>query len=137
MVDGRLPPAVAELAGPEAADEDAVGGELVDPVALGVHDVGEVVARVDRDPAQVAAHHGVSGRGRGGKTVVIECAEDVYGVAINRAMMTIDFAKTEKLRADIRSKRAPLEVTTPNRPGASDWVRNRLRQGDEYLIDPQ
>jgi N-methylhydantoinase B len=69
--------------------------------------------------------------------ISIECAEDVYGVAINRAMMTIDFAKTEKLRADIRSKRAPLEMTTPNRPGASDWVQKRLRQGDEYLIDPQ
>jgi N-methylhydantoinase B len=67
----------------------------------------------------------------------IESAETVYGVAINRAMMTIDFAKTKRLRKTIASERAPLEVTTPNHPGASDWVQKRLRPGDEYLIDPQ
>ena len=67
----------------------------------------------------------------------IECAEEVYGVAINRAMMTIDFAKTKQLRDQIAATRAPLEVTSPNHPGASDWVEKRLRPGDEYLIDPQ
>ena len=69
--------------------------------------------------------------------VSIECASEVYGVAINRATMTIDKSKTDVLRQKIRSTRKPLEVTTPNYPGASDWVKKRLRPGDEYLIDPQ
>ena len=66
-----------------------------------------------------------------------EAAEQVYGVVINRAMMTVDLTKTEQLRKKLAASRGPLEVTTPNRPGASDWVQKRLRPGDEYLIDPQ
>ena len=69
--------------------------------------------------------------------LTIECAEAVYGVAINRAMMTIDFTKTSQLRDQIAATRRPLEVTSPNHPGASKWVQERLRPGDEYLIDPQ
>ena len=67
----------------------------------------------------------------------VECAADVYGVLITKATMTIDFAKTETLRTRIAAERARPEVTEPNLPGASDWVQKRLRQGDEYLIDPQ
>ena len=67
----------------------------------------------------------------------LECAEDVYGVVINRAMMTIDRAKTEKLRAKMAAERGPLQVTSPSRPGAADWIQRKLRQGDEYLVDAQ
>ncbi len=67
----------------------------------------------------------------------LESAETIYGVAINRATMTVDFSKTAQWRDKIRATRAPLEVTTPNHPGASDWVQKRLRPGDDYLIDPQ
>ena len=67
----------------------------------------------------------------------LECAEDVYGVVINRAMMTIDLAKTEKLRAKMAAERGPLQVTSPSRPGAADWIQRKLRQGDEYLVDAQ
>jgi len=69
--------------------------------------------------------------------ISLDAAQEVYGVVINRAMMTIDFKATATRRAEIARTRAPLEVTTPNRPGASDWVQKRLRPGDEYLIDPQ
>ena len=51
--------------------------------------------------------------------------------------MRIDVEKTNFLRKEMSAVRGPLEVTQPNRPGASDWVKNRLRPGDEYLIDPQ
>ena len=67
----------------------------------------------------------------------VEAAEQVYGVAINKAMMTIDFTKTAELRRKLAGSRGSFEVTTPNHPGASDWVKKRLRPGDEYLIDPQ
>ena len=67
----------------------------------------------------------------------LECAEDVYGVIINRAMMTVDRAGTQALRARMAAERGPLQVTSPNRPGAADWIQKRLRQGDEYLVDAQ
>ena len=31
----------------------------------------------------------------------------------------------------------PLEVVVPTTPEASNRVEKRLREGDEYLIDPQ
>ena len=69
--------------------------------------------------------------------ISLESAEDVYGVAINAATMAINFAKTKQLREKIRTTRGPLEVTTPNRPNTGNWVEQRLRPGDDYLIDPQ
>ena len=69
--------------------------------------------------------------------LTLECANDVYGVVINKATMTIDFAKTKGRRAEIAANRPPLEVTSPNRPGAASWAEDNLRQGDEYLIDAQ
>ncbi len=67
----------------------------------------------------------------------IECAAEVYGVVINEATMTIDIEETKVLRKKLGSGRKSLEVTTPNVPDASNWVKKRLRPGDEYLIDPQ
>ena len=69
--------------------------------------------------------------------ISLNCAKNVYGVVINKATMRIDIEKTNFLRKEMSAVRGPLEVTQPNRPGASDWVKNRLRPGDEYLIDPQ
>jgi len=69
--------------------------------------------------------------------ISLNCAKNVYGVVINKATMRIDLEKTNFLRKEMSAVRGPLEVTQPNRPGASDWVKNRLRPGDEYLIDPQ
>ena len=69
--------------------------------------------------------------------ITIECARNVYGVAINKATMTIELVATKALRKKIAAERAPLEVTSPNEPGAADWVQKSLRQGDEYLVDAQ
>ncbi len=69
--------------------------------------------------------------------LTVECAAEVYGVVINKATMTIDWNKTEARREKMAAERGPLEVVVPTTPGASDWVENRLRDGDEYLIDPQ
>ncbi len=69
--------------------------------------------------------------------LTIECANDVYGVVIDRAAMAIDFATTRALRGKIAAARAALEISSPNRPGAADWVLRDMRQGDEYFIDAQ
>ncbi|MDP7343495.1 MAG: hydantoinase B/oxoprolinase family protein, partial [Alphaproteobacteria bacterium] len=69
--------------------------------------------------------------------LTIECANDVYGVVIDRAAMAIDFATTRALRGKIAAARAALEISSPNCPGAADWVLRDMRQGDEYFIDAQ
>jgi N-methylhydantoinase B len=69
--------------------------------------------------------------------VSLKTAKKIYGVEINSRTMTVDCAKTEKLRQNIRARRAPLEITTPNHAGASKWLKQNIRPGDEYLIDPQ
>ena len=69
--------------------------------------------------------------------ISLESAEDVYGVVIHRATMTVDLAATEALRAKMRAARGSIEVVRPDRPDAGDWVQRSLRQGDDYLIDPQ
>ena len=51
--------------------------------------------------------------------------------------MKIDFKKTIILRKKMSKKRDSFDITEPNLPGASDWVKKRLRTGDTYLIDPQ
>ncbi len=68
--------------------------------------------------------------------ISLESAEKVHGVAISAATMTIDFAKTAQLREKIRATRGQLGVTTPNHPNTGNWVEQRLRPGDDYLIDP-
>ena len=67
----------------------------------------------------------------------IECARRVYGVSINKVTMQIEVKKTKTLRKRISESRKPFKITDPNLPGASDWVKKRLRTGDTYLIDPQ
>ena len=69
--------------------------------------------------------------------ISLESAEDIYGVVIDRVTMTVDLAATESLRATLRAARGPVEVVRPDRPDAGDWVQRNLRQGDDYLIDPQ
>jgi len=69
--------------------------------------------------------------------VSLKTAKKIYGVEINSRTMIVDSAKTEKLRRKIRAHRAPLEITTPNHAGASKWLKQNIRPGDEYLIDPQ
>ena len=105
---------------------------------------------IDEDEIWVGLSTGGGGRGdpldRDAQAVLesvldgmisLESAEDVYGVAIDRATMTVDLAATEALRARIRAARDPIEVVRPDRPDAGDWVQRNLRQGDDYLIDPQ
>ena len=69
--------------------------------------------------------------------ISLDCAQKIYGVAINKLTMKIDFKKTIILRKKMSKKRDSFDITEPNLPGASDWVKKRLRTGDTYLIDPQ
>jgi N-methylhydantoinase B len=63
-----------------------------------------------------------------------ETARSIYRVALNPAF-SIDIKTTEHLRAS--AKNLQKHAVTPNTPSASSWRTSVMRDGDEYLLDPQ
>ncbi len=64
-------------------------------------------------------------------------AREVYGVALCEKTLAIDAKETEKLRSELISGRPALEVVTPTKPATAQWLDSHMRQGDDYLLDPQ
>jgi N-methylhydantoinase B len=64
-------------------------------------------------------------------------ARDVYGVVFDADTYVLDEAATQALRREIAGKRGEIEVVTPNQPAAATWLTEHMREGDEYLLDPQ
>ena len=63
-------------------------------------------------------------------------AREIFGVALSEdADPVIDEAETERLRETLRVQDRP--IVTPTTPNASTWLTERLRDGDEYLLNPQ
>jgi N-methylhydantoinase B len=85
---------------------------------------------LERDPGRVRddARHGL---------ISNETARDVYGVVFDTATYAVDEAATAALRREIARTRGEPEVVTPNEPAAGQWLSRHLREGDEYLLDPQ
>ena len=67
--------------------------------------------------------------------LTVESARNIYGVIISKNPMTVNLKETKALRKKKRKTRKPLEITSPNIPGAATWVKENLRAGDEYLLD--
>ena len=47
----------------------------------------------------------------------------------------VDEVETKALREVLREQERP--AVTPTTPNASTWLAGRLRDGDEYLLNPQ
>ena len=69
--------------------------------------------------------------------ISFKTAHDIYGVVLDPDTLALDTKATESLRAGIAAQRGPLPVVTPTEPGAATWLRDHMREGDDYLIDPQ
>jgi len=63
-----------------------------------------------------------------------ERAEQTYRVLLNPDF-TVDAEATRKLRASVATRQT--NAVTPNSPSASSWRTSNMRDGDEYLLDPQ
>ena len=62
-------------------------------------------------------------------------ADEVFGVVLSGDEdPVIDTAATATRRA-ARAGR-PLALVSPTEPGAATWVRDTMREGDVYLINP-
>jgi hypothetical protein len=63
-----------------------------------------------------------------------ERAEQTYRVLLNPDF-TVDAKATRKLRASVAT--GQTNAVTPNCPSASSWRTTNMRDGDEYVLDPQ
>jgi N-methylhydantoinase B len=69
--------------------------------------------------------------------ISVETARGVYGVVLDPDTLTLDADATDALRRKIASERGELPVLLPAGPGAATWREQHMREGDEYLLDPQ
>ena len=64
-----------------------------------------------------------------------EAAAEVFGVVLSEAAdPVIDAAATAAKRAELA--KAESAVVTPTEPNASPWLKNQMRDGDTYELDP-
>lgn len=65
-----------------------------------------------------------------------QAAREVFGVALSAdADPMIDTTETERLRERLRLLERP--DVTPTVPNASTWLAGHMREGDQYLLNPQ
>ncbi len=69
--------------------------------------------------------------------ISLATARDIYGVVLDPDTLAVDQEATVKLREKIAAERGPLSEITPTKPGAATWLQEHIREGDEYLLDPQ
>ena len=89
------------------------------------------VARSPRGPGRSAQRDARDG------VISLRVAREVYGVVLDSQSFTIDEQESEKLRQELAIKRGAKEVATPTVPSASTWLQEHMREGDEFLLDPQ
>jgi N-methylhydantoinase B len=85
---------------------------------------------LERDPHLVQA-------GVRDEMIGLEAAREIYGVVLDPRSLALDLRATHRLRQEIAGERGDLELVTPNVPSASRWLQDHMREGDEFLLDPQ
>ncbi|MBI4693701.1 MAG: hydantoinase B/oxoprolinase family protein [Gammaproteobacteria bacterium] len=66
----------------------------------------------------------------------LETARDVYGVVMEPHTFALDEKATQALRATLAAGTRELPIIQPTVPGAATWLRDNMREGDRYLLDP-
>jgi len=69
--------------------------------------------------------------------ISFETAREVYGVVLDPITFQLDEQGTEKLRVKITQERGELPIIQPTGPNAATWLQENMREGDNYLLDPQ
>ncbi|NNL85285.1 MAG: hypothetical protein HKP27_06510 [Myxococcales bacterium] len=64
-------------------------------------------------------------------------ARDIYGVVVDPQSFAVDEEATRTLRSQIAKARGELPALQPTGPDAATWLAKHMREGDEYLLDPQ
>jgi N-methylhydantoinase B len=127
------------------------GGQYVENPATGKRVFVSAAGRVPVDRHEVWVGVSTGGGGYGAPTerdpervrrdvrdgiVTREAARTEFGVALSDDFDPhVDAEETRRLRELLR--RADRPLLDPTEPGAGTWVADNMRQGDEYLVNPQ
>jgi len=68
--------------------------------------------------------------------ISFETARDVYGVVMDPVTFALDGPATERRRAELAAARGELPIIQPTTPNYSTWLKDNMREGDSYLLDP-
>jgi len=69
--------------------------------------------------------------------ISLETAEEIYGVIVDPENFAVKEPETRARREKIAAERGELPELQPTEPDAATWLEEHMREGDEYLIDPQ
>jgi N-methylhydantoinase B len=68
--------------------------------------------------------------------ISFKTGRDVYGVVMDADTFELDVAATLARRAKLSAERGPVTEIQPTTPGSSTWLKDDMREGDRYLLDP-
>ena len=69
--------------------------------------------------------------------ISFDTARDVYGVVLDPETFQLDAKGTEKLRAKSAVDRGEVPLIQPTAADAATWLKENMREGDDYLLDPR
>ncbi len=102
-------------------------GEVWVGVSSGGGGYGDPLAR----PAEKVCEHVRD------EIISFKTARDNYGVVMDPETFQLDEIATAKLRAKITATRGEVPMLQPTEAGAATWLKENMREGDSYLLDPQ
>jgi N-methylhydantoinase B len=68
--------------------------------------------------------------------ITLATARGVYGVVMDPLTFEVDEPATQACRAKIAAARGELPISQPTGPNAATWLKENMREGDNYLLDP-
>jgi len=68
--------------------------------------------------------------------ISLATARDVYGVLMDPATFELDESATVERRSKLALERGTLPMLQPTEPDSATWLKDNMREGDNYLLDP-
>ncbi len=68
--------------------------------------------------------------------ISFETGRDIYGVVMDPATFILDDQATTKRRVLLAKERGEVPVIQPSHADSATWLKENMREGDNYLLDP-
>ncbi|HCU90108.1 MAG TPA: hypothetical protein DGR97_09195 [Gammaproteobacteria bacterium] len=68
--------------------------------------------------------------------ISFETGRDIYGVVMDPATFILDEEATTKRRVLLTKERGEVPVIQPSHADSATWLKENMREGDNYLLDP-
>jgi N-methylhydantoinase B len=68
--------------------------------------------------------------------ISLETARDIYGVVMDPVRFELDETATVERRSKIAAERGTVPMVQPTAADSATWLKDNMREGDNYLLDP-